>query len=208
MRPRQPERLPSPQLPRRRPHRRRVHTLAPSTTTGSASSTAASSPPSSTVTAQPAVMWEGRQLGWTDPAGAPVPFITASFDVKFRRPTPLGPTLRLTASARKRRPVPDHRQIRDSSRPQGDSNDESHLGSLPPPLSEPAHLLDIRAGSLHVPHGRACASGAHEARKPATDKRHHVVQTNVGQTKTQGVTLKCRREYSGYSGRPLCQTKT
>ena len=45
------------------------------------------------------VMWQVANLGWTGPAGAPAPFITASFDVKFHRPTPLGPTLRLTASA-------------------------------------------------------------------------------------------------------------
>ena len=44
-----------------------------------------------------AVMWEVAQRGWQDPAGAPAPFITASFDVKFHRPTPLGTTARLTA---------------------------------------------------------------------------------------------------------------
>ncbi|MGP0005906.1 MAG: PaaI family thioesterase [Acidimicrobiales bacterium] len=35
--------------------------------------------------------------GWIDPGRTPVPFVTASFDVKFHRPTPLGPTVRLTA---------------------------------------------------------------------------------------------------------------
>jgi acyl-coenzyme A thioesterase PaaI-like protein len=45
-----------------------------------------------------AVMWEVAQRGWTTPTGAPAPFLTASFDVKFHRPTPLGPTVQLTAS--------------------------------------------------------------------------------------------------------------
>jgi acyl-coenzyme A thioesterase PaaI-like protein len=44
------------------------------------------------------VMREVVQRGWRDSAGAPTPFITASFDVKFHRPTPLGSTVRLTAS--------------------------------------------------------------------------------------------------------------
>jgi acyl-coenzyme A thioesterase PaaI-like protein len=43
------------------------------------------------------VMWEARQRGWEAAPGAPVPFITAGFDVRFLRPTPLGPPLRLTA---------------------------------------------------------------------------------------------------------------
>jgi acyl-coenzyme A thioesterase PaaI-like protein len=45
-----------------------------------------------------AVMWAVAQRGWTGTAGAPVPFVTASFDVKFQRPTPLGPVVRLTAA--------------------------------------------------------------------------------------------------------------
>ena len=45
-----------------------------------------------------AVVWETVRRGWKDPGGSPVPFITASFDVRFHRPTPLGPTVRLTAS--------------------------------------------------------------------------------------------------------------
>ncbi len=44
------------------------------------------------------VMWEAAQRGWETPPGAPVPFITAGFDVRFLRPTPLGPTVQLTAS--------------------------------------------------------------------------------------------------------------
>jgi acyl-coenzyme A thioesterase PaaI-like protein len=43
------------------------------------------------------VMWEAAARGWQAPDGAPVPFITAGFDVRFLRPTPLGPTLQLTA---------------------------------------------------------------------------------------------------------------
>ena len=42
------------------------------------------------------VMWEAEQRGWHAAEGAPIPFITAGFDVRFLRPTPLGPTLRLT----------------------------------------------------------------------------------------------------------------
>jgi acyl-coenzyme A thioesterase PaaI-like protein len=39
------------------------------------------------------VMWEADQRGWEAETGAPVPFITASLEVKFLRPTPLGPAL-------------------------------------------------------------------------------------------------------------------
>jgi acyl-coenzyme A thioesterase PaaI-like protein len=45
-----------------------------------------------------AVMWEVAKRGWKTPTGAPTPFITAAFDVKFHRPTPLGPAVPLTAS--------------------------------------------------------------------------------------------------------------
>jgi acyl-coenzyme A thioesterase PaaI-like protein len=44
------------------------------------------------------VMWESDRRGWHADPGAPVPFITAGFDVRFLRPTPLGPPVRLTAS--------------------------------------------------------------------------------------------------------------
>ena len=37
------------------------------------------------------------ERGWKAPEGAPVPFITAGFDVQFLRPTPLGPTVELFA---------------------------------------------------------------------------------------------------------------
>jgi acyl-coenzyme A thioesterase PaaI-like protein len=43
------------------------------------------------------VMWEADRNGWKADQGAPVPFITASFDVRFLRPTPLGPPLSLRA---------------------------------------------------------------------------------------------------------------
>ena len=43
------------------------------------------------------VMSEADDRGWAAPEGAPVPFITAGFDVQFLRPTPLGPTVRLIA---------------------------------------------------------------------------------------------------------------
>jgi acyl-coenzyme A thioesterase PaaI-like protein len=45
-----------------------------------------------------AVMSEAVQRGWRARDGAPVPFITAGFDVRFLRPTPLGDAVRLTAS--------------------------------------------------------------------------------------------------------------
>jgi len=35
--------------------------------------------------------------GWLAPEGAPLPFITAGFDVRFLRPTPLGPSVELWA---------------------------------------------------------------------------------------------------------------
>jgi acyl-coenzyme A thioesterase PaaI-like protein len=44
------------------------------------------------------VMWEAAQHDWRAASGAPVPFITAGFDVRFLRPTPLGPVVHLTAS--------------------------------------------------------------------------------------------------------------
>ena len=44
------------------------------------------------------VMREAAQRGWGAAPGAPVPFITAGFDVRFLRPTPLGPTVHLRAS--------------------------------------------------------------------------------------------------------------
>jgi len=44
------------------------------------------------------VMWEAAAREWNAPSGAPVPFITAGFEVKFLRPTPLGPAVHLTAS--------------------------------------------------------------------------------------------------------------
>lgn len=43
------------------------------------------------------VMWEADRQGWKADEGAPVPFITAGFDVRFLRPTPLGPPLSLRA---------------------------------------------------------------------------------------------------------------
>ncbi len=43
------------------------------------------------------VMWEAYRRGWKADEGAPVPFITAGFDVRFLRPTPLGPPLSLRA---------------------------------------------------------------------------------------------------------------
>ena len=42
-------------------------------------------------------MWEADHHGWKADEGAPVPFITAGFDVRFLRPTPLGPPLSLRA---------------------------------------------------------------------------------------------------------------
>jgi acyl-coenzyme A thioesterase PaaI-like protein len=44
------------------------------------------------------VMWEAAQRDWRAAPGAPLPFITAGFEVRFSRPTPLGPSIRLVAS--------------------------------------------------------------------------------------------------------------
>ncbi len=44
------------------------------------------------------VLWEAAARLWHAAPGAPAPFITAGFDVQFRRPTPLGPTLNLMAT--------------------------------------------------------------------------------------------------------------
>jgi len=44
------------------------------------------------------VMWEAASRDWTAAPGAPVPFITADFAVRFLRPTPLGPAVQLTGS--------------------------------------------------------------------------------------------------------------
>jgi acyl-coenzyme A thioesterase PaaI-like protein len=44
------------------------------------------------------VMWEAAQRGWRPVTGTLLPFITAGFDVRFLRPTPLGPPVQLVAS--------------------------------------------------------------------------------------------------------------
>jgi acyl-coenzyme A thioesterase PaaI-like protein len=44
------------------------------------------------------VMWESDQRGWAAADGAPVPFITAGIEVRFVRPTPLGPPVQLAAT--------------------------------------------------------------------------------------------------------------
>ena len=44
------------------------------------------------------VMWEAAERDWHAAPGAPVPFITAGFEVRFLRPTPLGPVVQLIAS--------------------------------------------------------------------------------------------------------------
>jgi acyl-coenzyme A thioesterase PaaI-like protein len=46
-------------------------------------------------------MWEADQRGWKAEDGAPVPFITAALEVKFLRPTPLGPAVSLRAEPEK-----------------------------------------------------------------------------------------------------------
>jgi len=43
------------------------------------------------------VMWEAQRRDWQADDGAPVPFITAGFEVRFLRPTPLGPPVSLRA---------------------------------------------------------------------------------------------------------------
>jgi acyl-coenzyme A thioesterase PaaI-like protein len=43
------------------------------------------------------VLWEADRHGWEADEGAPIPFITSGFDVRFLRPTPLGPELALRA---------------------------------------------------------------------------------------------------------------
>jgi acyl-coenzyme A thioesterase PaaI-like protein len=43
------------------------------------------------------VVWEVHQRGLRNAEGEPLHFITAGFDVHFLRPTPLGPTVRLSA---------------------------------------------------------------------------------------------------------------
>jgi acyl-coenzyme A thioesterase PaaI-like protein len=42
-------------------------------------------------------LWEASERGWSADDGAPVPFITSGFDVRFLRPTPLGPAVTLSA---------------------------------------------------------------------------------------------------------------
>ena len=41
---------------------------------------------------------EADARGWTADQGAPVPYITADFEVRFLRPTPLGPPVSLRAA--------------------------------------------------------------------------------------------------------------
>jgi acyl-coenzyme A thioesterase PaaI-like protein len=42
-----------------------------------------------------AVLLEAHERGWKAPDGAPIPFITAGFDVRFLRPTPLDANVEL-----------------------------------------------------------------------------------------------------------------
>jgi acyl-coenzyme A thioesterase PaaI-like protein len=44
-------------------------------------------------------MHEGAQRGWTSPADGSIPFVTAGFDVRFLRPTPLDRTIHLVGWA-------------------------------------------------------------------------------------------------------------
>jgi acyl-coenzyme A thioesterase PaaI-like protein len=78
-----------------------------------------------------AVMWEVAQRGWIDPTGRPVPFLTASFEVTFHRPTPPRSLRTAQCLAREHRPVPPHRQSRDVGRRQGEGYHDSVLGSRP-----------------------------------------------------------------------------
>jgi acyl-coenzyme A thioesterase PaaI-like protein len=43
------------------------------------------------------VIHEARGRGWIRPGDPPLAFVTAGFDVRFLRPTPLGPALELWA---------------------------------------------------------------------------------------------------------------
>jgi acyl-coenzyme A thioesterase PaaI-like protein len=81
------------------------------------------------------VMWEAEQRGWHAAEGAPVPFITAGFDVRFLRPTPLAATVQLIG-----RPVSiDEREIdrahRNHRRRQDPRRDDRELETLPPALT-------------------------------------------------------------------------
>lgn len=43
------------------------------------------------------VLWESAQRGWEPDPGAPIPFITAGFEVRFLRPSPLAMPVQLVA---------------------------------------------------------------------------------------------------------------
>lgn len=43
------------------------------------------------------VLWEAAQREWEPDPGAPIPFITAGFEVRFLRPSPLAAPVQLTA---------------------------------------------------------------------------------------------------------------
>ena len=78
------------------------------------------------------VMWEAAQHGWQAAPAAPVPFITADFKVQFLRPTPLGETVRLTATPVTLDNAADGGSIRPRSGRQATSHDDSNVETVPP----------------------------------------------------------------------------
>ncbi len=90
------------------------------------------------------VMWEAAQRGWHVSPGAPLPFITAGFDTRFLRPTPLGPPLRLTASpvTVDETEIVVRSELEFDGKPRGD---DRHVAPIPPayltPLANPARRI-------------------------------------------------------------------
>ena len=114
------------------------------------------------------VMWEAEQRGWEAAPGAPVPFITAGFDVRFLRPTPLGPPVHLTAIARTHRRVGDRRALRAVGRRQGA---RLHVGRL---AAVPA-ALKVVSGRRGVP----CADCDGARRRARTTRRAPTSATTI-----------------------------
>jgi len=88
------------------------------------------------------VLWEAAQHEWLAAPGAPLPFITAGFDVRFLRPTPLGPTVRLTAfpASLNEAEIFVTSELEVDGKPRG--SHDRHVASLPP-----AHVAPDRKRS-------------------------------------------------------------
>ncbi len=128
-------------------------------------------------------MHEGAQRGWTVESDASIPFITAGFDVRFLRPTPLDQALRLVGWAERvdEREIVVHTQVEADDKVRATmlaTTSWRRARAIPPmprptcrPLGalKPSHgLLPLRL-TRTVRRGRRCLA--------AISRRHHLACT-------------------------------